>query len=160
MADVKWTSDAWSGSVAWPGHSRETGKVPSTGRRRLPFTVRRSGGTYFTGFALHLRLGFVGLRFRKHRGIMAINVVSTVLAHPLLMCEAGLILVWNGARGTRATPAILVEAICLDLLRRWRAVCVLAILAKFVVVEQIKEFAGDSFGCIFVLGSGTTRRFV
>ena len=123
--------------MAWPGHPRKTGKVPSTGRRSLPFTVRQSGGTYFTGFALPLRRGFVSLRFRNHRGIMAIIAVSTVLAHPLLMCEAGLILVWNGARGTRATPALLVEAICLDLLRRWRAVCVLAILAKFAVVEQL-----------------------
>ena len=89
---------------------------------------------------------------------MAEDAVGSVLAHTLSVCEAGLILVRNGTRGTRVASACLLEAIFLDLVRNGRAMRVLAVLAKLAVAEKVKELAGDFEGDdVIALGGGTSR---
>ena len=136
------------------------GKSPSAGRRCLSLAFGGGWGALPTSFALPLPfgLGLGSFRFGQHRGVMAEDTVGSVLAHALSMCEAGLILVRNGTRGTRVASACLLEAIFLDLVRSGRAMCVLAVFAKFAVAEKGKELAGDFKGDdVIALGGGTSR---
>ena len=89
---------------------------------------------------------------------MAEDTVSTILAHTLSVCEAGLILVRNGTRGTRVASACLLEAVFLDLVRSGRAMRVLAVFAKLAVAEKVEELAGNfKSDDVIALGGGTAR---
>ena len=89
---------------------------------------------------------------------MAEDAVSTILAHTLSLCKAGLVLVRDGTAGcSRAVSTTLLVAIFLDIFRRWRAVCEVAILAFVAIAIKVQEFAGNLASDVVARRGGLAR---
>ena len=74
------------------------------------------------------------------------------------LCKAGLVLVRDGTAGcSRAVSTTLLVAIFLDLFRRWRAVCEVAILAFVAIAIKVEKFAENLASDVVARGGGLAR---